>query len=177
MNIYKISFDYNYAFADIVESRNGADSLELSIDNLETLMDFRYDWLTDESNVTPDFVIIISELLGCAKKNSHFITKLCPNIVLHPILIGSKEFNIQSNIPVYQDRLNLKKSKITRFSNGDIMEISNPVLLSSEYSPLFRLEEIPSTYFCTELFKNMVESNNLTGLKFEECKVKSKSWF
>lgn len=177
MNIYKISFDYNYAFADIVESRNGADSLELSIDNLEMLKDFRYDWLMDESDVIPVFVIIISELLGCSEEISHLITEICPNIVLHPILIGSKKFNIQSNIVVYQDRLNLKKSKITRFSNGDIMEISNPVLLPGEYCPLFRLEEIPSTYFCTEEFKNMVESNNLSGLKFEECKVKSKSWF
>lgn len=177
MNIYKINFDYNYAFADIVESRNGADSLELSIDNLEMLKDFRYDWLMDESDVIPDFVIIISELLGCSEEISHLITEICPNIVLHPILIGSKKFNIQSNIPVYQNRLNLKKSKITRFSNGDIMEISNPVLLPGEYCPLFRMEEIPSTYFCTEEFKNMVESNNLSGLKFEECKVKSKSWF
>lgn len=177
MNIYKISFDYKYAFADIVESKNGADSLELSIDNLDMLSDFRYDWLTTESDKIPNFVIIISELFGCSEEISHLITKLCPNIILHPIVIGRKVFCINSNIPVYKDRLNLKKSKVTRFSNGDIMEVSKPVLLPGEYCPLFRLEEIQSSYFCTDDFTKMVESNNLLGLKFEECQIKSKSWF
>ena len=66
----------------------------------------------------------------------------------------------------------MKKSRITRFSNGDIMEISSPVLLPNDYAPLFRVMEMSSSYFCTDIFKNIVEENKLTGLLFEEIRVK-----
>jgi len=73
--------------------------------------------------------------------------------------------------------LNIKKSKIKRFSNGDVMEVTLPVLLPREYPILFRITEMPSVFFCTNVFKEFIENNSITGVIFEECPVKSKSWF
>lgn len=176
-SIYRIHFDYKYALADIVESRNGADSLELSSDTPELFESFRYDWQKDESLIVPDFVIIISELIGCSARVSNLLQNICPRISSYPISIGHDNYFIYSNIPQYSNCINWKKSKITRYSNGDIMEVTIPVLLPDDYYPLFRISDIPSTYFCTNAFRLMFEHNQLTGLKFEEIKVKSKSWF
>ena len=175
--IYRIHFDYKYALADIVETQNGANSLELSSDTPELFTTFRYDWLNSESSIIPDFVIIISELIGCSAKVSMPLQRICPQICCHPICIGNDNYNIYSNIPKYSNCINWKKSKITRFSNGDVMEITIPVLLPQDYYPLFRISDIQSAFFCNDTFKLMVENNKLTGLKFEEIKVKSNSWF
>lgn len=76
-----------------------------------------------------------------------------------------------------KDALNLKKSKVTRFSDGEIMTVDEPVFLPKEYPLLFKIEEQSGAYYCTEEFKDYVQSNKYTGLLFTECKIKSKSWF
>lgn len=175
--IYQIDFDYNYALADITESMNGANSLELSADTPEYLSSFKYDWITNESTIIPDCIIVISELLGGNEHFTKVIKEVMQSINLHPIFVGKKKYDIYTGMHIYKNQLNLKKSKVTKFSNGEIMDIISPVFLPGDYTPLFRIEEIPATYFCTEKLKKAVESNELKGLKFSECKVKSKSWF
>ena len=173
MKVYKISKDYRFAIADIVECKNGFDSLDLSPDTPELLNNFKYDWLTDESDIHPDFVYISLSLIGGSNNVSRIIKQVCHDIRLNPIKVGNNNIDVYSNIPEYSNCVNMKKSRITRFSNGDIMEISSPVLLPNDYAPLFRVMEMSSSYFCTDIFKNIVEENKLTGLLFEEIRVKS----
>lgn len=177
MEIYQLSFDYSYALADIVESLNGADSLELCAERPDMIGKFKYGWLTNESTLIPDLVIIISNMLGCKVEISKEVSNLFPSLALNPIKIGTDDYVLFSNIPILSDHLNLKKSKITRFSNGDIMEIPAPVFLPSNYPILFKIEEMPSTYFCTQEFKDLIDGHSYTGLLFEVRKIKSKSWF
>lgn len=177
MIIYELIFNYNYAVADVIESLQGADSLELCAERPDLYDSFKYGWLTNESEIIPDFVIIMSKLIGCRADISATIKELIPKQELHPIKIEDKDYLLLSYIPILSARLNLRKSKITRFSNGDIMDITSPVFLPNDYPILFRIEEMPSSYFCTQEFKQMVDSSNYNGLLFEECRIKSKSWF
>lgn len=177
MEIYQLSFDYSYALADVVESPNEADSLELCAERPELMNKFKYGWLTDESTKIPDFVIIMSNMLGCKAEISEDVKKLFPSLALNPIKVGNDNYVLFSNIAILSNCLNLKKSKVTRFSNGDIMEIPTPVFLPGNYPILFKIEEMPSSYFCTQEFKELVNSHSYMGLRFEERKIKSKSWF
>lgn len=177
MEIYQLSFDYSYALADVVESLDGADSLELCTERPELMDKFRYGWLTNESTKIPDFVIIMSNMLGCRTEISNEVKNLFSHLSLNPITVGIDNYVLFSEITTLSDCLNLKKSKITRFSNGDIMDVSTPVFLPSIYPILFKVKEMPSTYFCTQEFKNLIDAHLYTGLIFEGRKIKSKSWF
>lgn len=64
-----------------------------------------------------------------------------------------------------------------KFSNGDIMEINNPVFLPVGYPTLFKVEDIPSTFFCSQEFKDFVEADSYTGLRFKECVNKKNHGF
>lgn len=175
--IFQIKSDFSYSYADIIESRNGADSLELSDQSLEMLPNFKFGWITSESDVKPDCAIIISELLCFNLKAESIFQQILRLSNLVYIEIGTDKFVVVPSISVLKGCLNIKKSKITRFSNGDIMEVSSPVLLPDEYSCLFRIEEMPSSIFCNGEFKCVIDANSLTGLSFEETPIKSKSWF
>jgi hypothetical protein len=177
MKIYQLSFDYDFALADIVESLNGADSLDLSSDNPAMMKNFKYGWITTESEIIPDFVLIFLDLLGCKANISQIVCNLIPELEQHPIKIADDDYVLFSNIPTISDCLNLKKSKVTRFSTGEIMEISNPVFLPNNYPPLFKTEDMLTTYFCTQEFKDLLDNKSYTGLVLKECKIKSKSWF
>ena len=177
MEIYQLSFDYSYALADVVESLNGADSLELCAERPELMDKFRYGWLTNESTKIPDFVIIMSNMLGCRAEISKDVKNLFSSLVLNPITVGTDNYVLFSDIVPLSDCLNLKKSKITRFSNDVIMYVPSPFLLPGSYPILFKVKEMPSTYFCTQEFKDLIDAHSYTGLIFEERKIKSKSWF
>lgn len=177
MEIYQLSFDYSYALADVVESLNGADSSELCAERPDMISKFKYGWLTNESTLIPDFVIIMSNLLGCKAEISKEVKNLFLSLALNPIKVGTDDYVLFSNIPILSDHLNFKKSKITRFSNGDIMEIPTPVFLPGDYPILFKVAEMPSAYFCTQELKDLIDGHSYTGLLFEVRKIKSKSWF
>lgn len=177
MKLYKISIDYSYALADIFESNNGADSLSLTSETSELLNNFRYGWITEDSAATPDIAIIMSELFCVDEKTFTELRPYLLNLIPNTIIIGKDTFYSLSNIPFMKDTLNLKSSKIKYFSTGDIMEVSKPVFNERNYPNLFKVDEIPGSFFCSEDLMNAIVANNLTGITFEECKVKSKSWF
>lgn len=177
MKLFKLSVDYSYAFGDIAESFNGADSLSLTSENPALLEKFRYEWITEDSTTTPDITIIMSELVCVDEKAFMGLKPYLLNLIPHAIMIGKVPFYSLSNIPVMKDAVNLKSSKIKYFTTGDVMEITEPVFNEHVYPNLFKTGEITGSFFCSENLKNAILSNNLTGITFEKCKVKSRSWF
>jgi hypothetical protein len=175
--IYHISFDYAYALADVKASLHGKDSMELCSERPELINEFLYDWVTNESENIPDFCIIMTELLGCKAEVLDNIKGLLTSITTVNIKIGICDYSIFINVPTIKDALNIKKSKVSRFADGDIMSVDEPVFLPNKYPMLFKIEEQPGTYYCTEDFKAYMDSSEYTGLLFSECNVKSKSWF
>ena len=65
MKIYQLSFNYSYALADVVKSLHGEDSLKLCAERPELINKFKYGWITNESTGIPDFILIMSNMLGC----------------------------------------------------------------------------------------------------------------
>lgn len=177
MNIYQIDFDYTFTLADIRASVDGADSMEFSQERPEQIDKFKYDWVTTDSELIPDFVVIMSELLGFKTAFKSKVEELSQSFKFHDLKIGDMDYTAFINIPTLQNCINLKKSKVVKFSNGDIMEITNPVFLPGDYPILFKVEDIPSAFFCSQEFKGYFEANSYTGLRFNECVIKSKSWF
>lgn len=49
--------------------------------------------------------------------------------------------------------------------------------LPGNYPILFKVDDMPSAFFCNQEFKDYVKANSYTGLRFKECVIKSKSWF
>jgi hypothetical protein len=66
------------------------------------------------------------------------------------------------------DALDESKSKVKRFPNGRIMAVDKYAFLSDRIgaTELFHLKEERGHAFCTEAFKQKIESENLTGLEF-----------
>lgn len=177
MKLYKVSCNYKYAFGDITETYDGTDFISLSSETIDLLNKFRFDWQTNDSSIIPDITIIVSELLCFDEKAIKILLSLLNGVKFNPILIGDKNFNSLSNIHVLKNVLDLKSSKVKYFSTGDIMEITLPIFKKQKYPNLFRIDEIGGYFFCTEEFKRLIDINNLTGISFEECQVKSKSLF
>ncbi len=177
MRLFKVNFNFDYALADIVETYNDADSLALTSETTDLLENFRYGWLTDDSTVIPDIAIIMSELFSVNEKALTELGSYLLDLKSNAISIGKDIYYSLSNIPTLKDSLNLKSSKIKYFSTGDIMEIEKPVFNEGNYPNIFKVEEIFGQFFCTNVLMNAIVTHNLTGVTFEECKVKSKSWF
>lgn len=177
MKLYQLSFDYAFALADVIESLDSSDSLELCPERPELIKCFKYGWIMKESTVVPDFVLIMSSLLGCKHRILGDVKNVTYNLNFTPVKISDDEYVVFSNLPILSDCINIKKSKVSRFSNGEIMEISNPVFYPKEYPALFKVKDIPSSYFCNEIFRDVIIDKQYTGLLFKECNIKSKSWF
>ncbi|MDE7347318.1 MAG: hypothetical protein K2N48_11360 [Muribaculaceae bacterium] len=177
MNLYKIYLNYKFAISDVEKYDGNVDYLSLNSETTSILKSFEFGWQTVESSVIPDITIIMSKLFCIDKKAANTLLSYLNGIVLTPISIGNKIFNSLSHIPILNRALDMKSSKVKYFSTGDIMEITRPVFKKQEYPNLFKIDEISGTFFCTHELKNIVEINNLTGISFEECKVKQKSWF
>ncbi|MDE6091187.1 MAG: hypothetical protein K2G41_10870 [Duncaniella sp.] len=176
MKLFKISTDYNYALADIAESYDATDSLILTSETTELLKNFRYDWITEDSTLIPNIAIIMSELFCLDEKAVTELRPYLSDLILSAILIRKDTFYSLSNIPILKGSLNLKSSKIKYFSTGDIMDVTKPVFNEQNYPSLFKTEELIGSFFCSEDLMNTITANNLTGILFEECKVKSKFW-
>ncbi|MFJ1366977.1 hypothetical protein ACILDU_11125 [Capnocytophaga canimorsus] len=174
--IYQISFDFSYALADISKQKGDVSSLDLFDDTPELIHQFDYDWITADSAVIPDLILIMSKLLGVSMKAYQIIESLLSGIESVDVELSNHKFKILTNIPLMTNTLNIRKSKITRFSTGDIMSIEIPIFLPRNYPPLFKIEEAPTSFFCSELLYKIIVNSNLTGWRFESRPIKSKSW-
>lgn len=176
MKIYELSFDYKYSVADIIKSKDGTDFLDLSVSTPTIANNFMYGWLQGESEIIPDFICIMMNLWGCKSEITPHLKKLMPTINFQEIEVGNLKYTMFFNVPLLSGVLNLKKSSVSRLSNGDILRIKEAVFYPSDYPEIFIVEEMPSSCFCNEEFKKFIE-NKFSGVLFKECKIKSKSWF
>lgn len=174
--IYQISFDFSYALADISKQKEDVSSLELFDDTPELIYEFDYDWVTEDSNIQPDLILIASKLLGIDAMAFHAIESFLSEIDTVEIEVSNRKFNILSNIPKLKGVLNMRKSKITRFSTGDIMSIDSPVFLPGDYPPLFKIEETPMNFFCSGLLFDEINKNALRGWRFSLCPIRKNTW-
>lgn len=175
MEIYNIKLDYRYAIGDIISNKT-PDTIGMNLTENFLKGFLTFGWITKESPIIPDITIIASELFSLDRKARISLESLLSGQNLKGITIGDTSYVVTMDIPILQGVLNMKSSKITRFSTGDIMEVKEPVFLPKEFPPLFRTEYTDNAIFCNGTFKEEVQKNRLTGLIFNACKIQSSSW-
>lgn len=175
--IFQIDVDYRYSLAEVVESNDEVGILDLSSQTIDLWEKFKYGWLTEESEIKPNCVIVFSELIGGDEHFSKAIQERFPLLQLKEVNVDNDKYRFIVAVPVLKGCINIRKSKVTRFSTGDIMEISNPVFFPGDYPCIFKVEELPSAFFCMESFKDVIDTNQLSGFVFVERKIKSNKWF
>ena len=90
-----------------------------------------------------------------------------------PIHVDNEVLYIVNVCTFSGDRLNLKKSDVEYFKNGEIKWINKFVFNPSDDIPtLFRVPEIHTALFTSKQFADAVNRDNLTGLRFQECNIK-----
>lgn len=177
MNIWKIVFNYEFAYADICANPYNLDIDDFFASKNPDLNKIEFGWICNQSDVVPDIAIIRFNIICFSKKALDFLTTLLTGYIFTQIKISDDTYYAIFNLPEEENKLNKKKSKIEYFSTGDIREVVKPIFLPGEYKTLFQIPEALYTIFSTQDFKDKVEENNLSGLNFEECAIKSKSWF
>ena len=75
---------------------------------------------------------------------------------------------------ILEDVLNESKSIINRFSDGRIMNIEKYVFKKNiTYPPIFKISQLPTFTFITDLLFEAISDANLTGICMERCEIKS----
>lgn len=105
------------------------------------------------------------------------LTPLLKGLNIQKILIKVEncQFVILNTLEIVDGVLDDRKSKLTRFQDGRIMDVEKYVLKSQKnYPSMFKLKEIPIFTFVSEELYNTINKLGLSGISFEECK-KNKS--
>lgn len=91
-------------------------------------------------------------------------------IQIIPIRVEDGQYAIVNTTEVLDGVLNEKKSKLTRFQDGRIMDVEKYILKPLKYcSNMFKLREFPVFTFISETLYNTIHKLGLSGIVFEEC--------
>ena len=97
--IYQISFDFSYAFADILKQKGDVSSLDVFDDTPELIQEFDYDWVIKDSDIIPDLILIMSKLPGVETNVYQMMEPFLPGIDTVEIALSNRKFKILTNIP------------------------------------------------------------------------------
>lgn len=126
--------------------------------------------LVDKKDGRPIPEIITGYIPICSRRIYERIKEDCKGCVeFLPCTVGDKNMEyFLFNILVTKDTIDYDKSIYKRFpSTGRIMLFNKIVFTSKVETPLFRISDLPYTYFfCTEEFKQLLESTNAKGIIF-----------
>ena len=93
------------------------------------------------------------------------------------IKVEGTEYVIVKATQIVTDLLDEKRSKISRFSNGRIMDIERYVFKkNNKVPPIFKLKQYPLFTFVTDALGDKLNAAAISGLKLEKCKI-IKPWF
>lgn len=94
-----------------------------------------------------------------------------------PIKVEGEDYTILKARSYVSNILNEKKSKLSRFSDGRIMDVERYVFKPTDNVPsFFKISQYPLFTFVTGEVAGDLMKAGITGLVLEECRVK-KTWF
>lgn len=94
-----------------------------------------------------------------------------------PIKVEGEDYTILKARSYVSNILNEKKSKLSRFSDGRIMDVEKYVFKPIDNVPsFFKILQYPLFTFVAEDMAEILMKASITGLALEECRVK-KTWF
>ena len=180
MKIYRLQKEYG--FAELIPNNESLDMINEGFVG-KPMKDYwniqKMKWNKEESDIIGDFSFLAGLIPvinnNVFKKLSAVIAK--ESVELLPIVINDEKYfalnilNIKSNI------LNEKKSNIEYFEDNSIMYINEYVFNDIHVEPIFKIHQLTTHIFTTDVLKNIIKKEKLTGINFIECKVKAKGWF
>ena len=175
MKIYRI-FNPSRRYKTI--SYNGTpifDNMGKTIwENTKEVSSYPYTWEKDEQKEICDCPFIIGSIPVFNQPAFNILSaKLSPNdIQVIPINVDHSPYYIVNAIHKISGILNKKKSHISYFSDGRIMDIEKYVFSNIPNIPsLFKIEELPIYTFVNEDIASTLEKRNITGVCVEQCKT------
>lgn len=146
---------------------------EIEWTNVETISKGTYSWdNTDKSYCDCPFIIGSVPVFPYSVLNILRPFFVGQNVQIIPIKVEDGKYVIVNTTEILDDVLNEKKSKLTRFQDGRIMDVEEYVLKSQNIFPnMFKLSQFPVFSFISEDLYNAIRTLNLTGIYFEECKM------
>ncbi len=116
-----------------------------------------------------------NELAQCILRHHVGEIEIVPFVLInHRGRVQSRDYVFVNPIGTF-DALELNKSTIDRYKDGSILGIRNMVLDATKLNnapDLFRLQEEPSTYLCSETLANAIREHKFTNVGLEEVEVK-----
>ena len=137
-------------------------------------------WCTDEGEEMCDLPLLMGFIPVFNQKAYKTLSKLIPKNTVEylPVKADSETYYVVNPLVLYDDVLNLKKSKIKHFPDGRVMDITKYVLLPKPtLSPIFKISQLPTLSFVTKEFVDLVTRNGLTGANFVECEVSENNFW
>ncbi len=122
-----------------------------------------------------NFLPCCKELAECILRHRVGETEIIPFLLInHRGRVQSRDYVFVN--PIYTfDAINIDGSTIKRHKDGSIMKIKNLVLDAAKLNKapdLFRLQEEPSTYLCSETLANAIHEQKFTNIGLMEVEVK-----
>lgn len=144
-------------------------------DNIEEVSSFSYKWENDEEikNICDCPFIIGSIPVFSESAFSLLSSKLQSNDAqIIPIKVENLRYYIINANHQITGLLNKKKSHISYFSDGRIMDIEKYVFHNKHnISPIFKITEFPTYTFINENIASILMKANITGIAVEQCKI------
>lgn len=140
-------------------------------DDVQEISSYHYTW---DKNNNSKFICDCPFIIGSVPVFSEFAyNKISTfldttNSQVIPIIVDDRKFYIVNAIILMDNMLNEKKSKISYFSDGRIMDIDKYVLNNRPTPDLFKLSQFHTYTFVSEKIVDILKSE-VTGIVFEKC--------
>ncbi len=177
MKIYYLNNIYDY-FKGIRPTDNS--SQQFLEENYRHLMKSvwripHFVWDTTDGDIERDIYLYLGYILVCNEKAKSAIEQKMASDTIEflKIDVDGKPLYFINVLSVANGALNLRRSKVDYFKDKTTIKYIREYAFNADfnYTPLFTIPEIAAGLFATDSFKDAVESNNLNGLDFQECKV------
>jgi hypothetical protein len=180
MKIYKLQKEYS--FAELIPNTESLDMINEGFIGKPMKDDWniqKMQWNLEESDVIGDFSFLAGLIPVINNNVLEKLDKLITEeyVELLPIVINNEKYFALNLLNINSDILNIKKSNLEYFEDNSIMYINEYVFNDIGVEPIFKISQLTTHIFVTDIFKNIIEKEKVTGINFIDCKVKSKRWF
>ena len=94
-----------------------------------------------------------------------------------PIMVENVKYYVLNVLQDYNGIVNLRKSKVKYYGDGDVLWIDEYVFYPFECTSFFfRIGEVSTVLFVNESFRKLYLEKNWSGINFIQCKVRSQSF-
>lgn len=179
MNIYRM-FSSNNDFKSIQYGQTPLMKIigEEDWENVSDIERYSFHWSEGDKEVSDAPFLIGAIPIFRSETLDHAGIKFPKNYVKEIIInVEGIEYVIVKATQIVTDLLDEKRSVISRYSDGRIMDVERYVFKKNDnVPPIFKLKQYPLFTFVTDVLGDKLNAAAISGLILEKCKI-SKPWF